>query len=115
MKISFLTPAQKELNDAVDWYNEQSTALGNEFLDELDRSLRRIAAYPQSCTEIEPELRRCLIARFPYGLIYGLEEDKIIIVAVAHLHRLPRCWSDRLKLQEVSPARAADHRKADDE
>ena len=97
MKIDFLTIAQKELADAVDWYNEQSDGLGNEFLDELDRAIRRAVAYPQSCTEIESGLRRCLIARFPYGLIYSLEEERIIVVAVAHLHRHPRYWAERLE------------------
>jgi plasmid stabilization system protein ParE len=97
MKIHFLSIAQKELNDAVDWYNEQVDGLGNEFLDELDRAIRRAVAYPQSCTEIESGLRRCIMARFPYGLIYGLEKDKIIVVAVAHLHRNPRYWADRLE------------------
>ena len=97
MKIHFLSIAQKELNDAVDWYNEQADGLGNEFLDELDRAIRRAIAYPQSCTEIESGLRRCIMARFPYGLIYGLEKDKIIVVAVAHLHRNPRYWAERLK------------------
>ena len=77
--------------------NEQADGLGNEFLDELDRAIRRAVAYPQSCTEIESGLRRCIMARFPYGLIYGLEKDKIIVVAVAHLHRNPRYWADRLE------------------
>jgi hypothetical protein len=50
MKIRFLSIAQKELNDAVDWYNEQSDGLGHEFLDalDLDRAIRRVIAYPQS-------------------------------------------------------------------
>ena len=97
MKIHFLTIAQKDLNDAVDWYNEQADGLGNEFLDELDRAIRRAVTYPQSCTEIESGLRRCIMARFPYGLIYGLEKDKIIVVAAAHLHRNPRYWADRIE------------------
>lgn len=97
MKIHFLSIAQKELNDAVDWYNEQSDGLGNEFLDELDRAIRRAVAYPQSCAEIESGLRRCIMARFPYGLIYGLDKDKMIVVAVAHSHRNPRYWADRIE------------------
>ncbi|HDQ03632.1 MAG TPA: type II toxin-antitoxin system RelE/ParE family toxin [Deltaproteobacteria bacterium] len=96
MKIEFLTIAQKELADAVDWYNEQADGLGNEFIDEMDRAIRRIAAYPKSCTEIESDLRRCIMARFPYALIYGLEKDRVIIVAIAHLHRRPRYWIERL-------------------
>jgi hypothetical protein len=70
-------------------------ALGREFLDELDRAVRRVAAFPLSCSEIEPGLRRCLMARFPYGLIYGVDQDLLVVVAVAHLHREPRYWIDR--------------------
>ncbi|MCX5885458.1 MAG: type II toxin-antitoxin system RelE/ParE family toxin [Proteobacteria bacterium] len=97
MKVRFLTLAQQELDDAVDWYNEQADGLGKEFLDELDRAVRRSVAFPLSCPEIEPGLRRCLLARFPYGLVYGLEGDTIVVVAVAHLHREPRYWADRTK------------------
>jgi hypothetical protein len=53
-------------------------------------------AFPMSCAEIEPGLRRCLLARFPYGLIYGMEDDSIVVIAVTHLHRLPRYWTDRV-------------------
>lgn len=70
MTVHFLTLAQQELDDAVAWYDQQATGPGQEFLDELDRAIRRSAAYPMSCPEIEPGLRRCLMARFPYGLIY---------------------------------------------
>jgi len=97
MKIHFLSIAEKELNDAVDWYNEQADGLGKEFLDQLDRAIRRAVTYPQSSMEIESGLRRCIIARFPYGLIYGLDKDKIIVVAVAHSHRHPRYWADRIE------------------
>ncbi|TMA93261.1 MAG: type II toxin-antitoxin system RelE/ParE family toxin [Deltaproteobacteria bacterium] len=68
MRVRFLTLAQQELDNAVAWYNDQ----------------------------IEPEIRRCLIARFPYGLIYGIDGDTIVVVAVAHLHRRPRYWIDRI-------------------
>ena len=46
--------------------------------------------------EIEPGVRRCLLARFPYGLIYGLDGEMLVVVAVAHLHREPRYWVDRI-------------------
>jgi plasmid stabilization system protein ParE len=71
MKVRFLTLAQQELDDAVAWYNEQAAGLGYDFLDEVDRAVRRTVAFPMSCPEIEPGLRRCLLARFPYGLIRG--------------------------------------------
>jgi plasmid stabilization system protein ParE len=97
MKVRFLKPAESELDDAVAWYNEQATGLGVEFLDELDRAIRRALTHPFSCLEIEPGLRRCLLARFPYGLVYGVDGDTVVIVAVAHLHREPRYWSDRIR------------------
>ncbi|HLG15764.1 MAG TPA: type II toxin-antitoxin system RelE/ParE family toxin [Blastocatellia bacterium] len=96
MRIRFLEAAQREVDDAVAWYNEREEDLGRDFLDELDRVIRRIKSFPLASTEIEPGIRRCLFARFPYGLIYGIDEDLIIVVAVSHLHRQPRYWFDRL-------------------
>ncbi len=96
MRIRFLSTARQELDDAFAWYERQSAGLGYEFLDELDRTVHRIKAYPDSCAELTPGLRRALLSRFPYGLIYGQETDTIVIVAVAHLHREPRYWIDRL-------------------
>ena len=96
MKLRFLILAQRELDDAVAWYNEQVAGLGQEFLDELDRVVRRAVTFPMSCPEIEPGVRRCLLARFPYGLIYGVDGETLVVVAVAHLHREPRYWVDRI-------------------
>lgn len=96
MKVRFLAIAQQELDDAVAWYNEQADGLGKEFLDELDRAVRRAVAFPMSSPEITSGLRRCLLARFPYGLIYGLEDDTVVVIAVAHLHRRPRYWVERI-------------------
>lgn len=97
MKISFLKLAQQEVDDAVVWYDSQLSGLGIRFLDDLDRAVRRISLYPFSCAEIESGLRRCLLTRFPYGIIYGIEANSIVVIAVAHLHREPRYWVDRIK------------------
>ncbi|MDP2156157.1 MAG: type II toxin-antitoxin system RelE/ParE family toxin [Nitrospirota bacterium] len=99
MKVRFLLPAQAEVDDAVAWYASQSQGLGTQFLDELDRVIRRIASYPLSSMEIEQDLRRCLLSRFPYGVIYGIDLKTIVVVAVAHSHRNPRYWTDRLPEQ----------------
>ncbi len=56
MKVRFLKLAQQELDDAVAWYNEQASGLGYDFLDEVDRAVRRTVAFPMSCPEIEPGL-----------------------------------------------------------
>ena len=95
MNIRFLTLAQKEVDESVRWYDEQAS-LGRDFLDELDRAVRLIKSHPLTAKEIEPEIRRCLLHRFPYALIYGIDEETIVVIAVAHLHRRPRYWSDRI-------------------
>lgn len=95
MKVRLLEPALSELNDAFVWYESQSSGLGTRFLDEFDLAVRKIAAYPLASAEIADGLRRCLLSRFPYGIIYGIDSEAIIIVAVAHLHREPRYWIGR--------------------
>lgn len=97
--IRFLRASSQELDEAVEWYSQQSSGLEMRFLDEVDKALRRISVYPYSCAEIEDGIRRCLLNRFPYGLIYGMDEEMIVIIAVAHLHRQPRYWSKRIKLR----------------
>ena len=96
MKVRFLKLAQSEADDAFAWYDSQTSGLGTQFLDDLDRTIRRIAAFPLACPEIDSDIRRCLLARFPYGIVYGVDNETIIVVAVAHLHREPRYWIDRV-------------------
>ena len=95
MKVRFLKPAQLEVDDAFVWYETQSKGLGMQFLDEFDRAIRRISAYPLANSEIDDDLRRCLLFRFPYGIIYGIDSEIIVVVAVAHQHREPEYWMDR--------------------
>lgn len=75
----------------------KSRRKGHRILDELDRVVRLVKAYPLAAIEIESEIRRCLFARFPYSLIYGIEDETIIVIAVAHSRRSPRYWADRLE------------------
>ena len=65
-------------------------------IDEVDRAVHRIAHYPESCADTGDGIRRALVSRFPYGLWYAVEQDALIVYAVAHLHRRPRCWARRI-------------------
>ena len=96
MNIRFLSLANQEVDDAVRWYEEQAEGLSRDFLDELDRIVRLVRIYPLMATEIEPEIRRFLFSRFPYSLIYGVDQETIVVIAVAHQHREPRYWADRI-------------------
>ncbi|WP_225073916.1 type II toxin-antitoxin system RelE/ParE family toxin [Desulfuromonas sp. CSMB_57] len=96
MKIVFLLPAQAELDDAFSWYEEQAVGLGYELLDEIDQALRLVVSFPELQPQMVHKVRRCLVNRFPYGIYYGLSEDTIVVVAVAHLKRKPTYWIDRM-------------------
>jgi plasmid stabilization system protein ParE len=98
MKIKFLDYAVKELDDTFEWYEAQQKNLGTQFLREFDTATKRICAYPTAYAVLSGNIRRSLIKRFPYGVLYAIEDQTIIIVAIAHLHRQPNYWLDRLKL-----------------
>ncbi|MCD6197453.1 MAG: type II toxin-antitoxin system RelE/ParE family toxin [Deltaproteobacteria bacterium] len=96
MTFSFHPAARRELNEAVDYYEDCQPGLGYEFLEEVYATIARILHYPNAWSQISRRARRCLTKRFPYGVIYQVKEDHIRIVAVAHSHRRPGYWLNRL-------------------
>jgi toxin ParE1/3/4 len=96
MRFDFLEPALDELNEAIAWYNQQRPGLGDEFADEVDKTIARILNDPTSWARISRNARRCRTNRFPYGIIYTVEEDEVLIIAVMHLSRRPGYWKGRL-------------------
>ncbi len=96
MKIRFLDIAQYELDDAIVYYNYESSGLGDEFLTEILSALNRIAQFPKAWHSSSKRTRRCQTRRFPYGVIYQYRGDEILVVAVANLHRKPEQWGDRI-------------------
>jgi plasmid stabilization system protein ParE len=98
VEIRLLKLAQHEMDDAFLYYEEQSPGLGYEFIDEIFATLKRIKLNPQSWAPFGKRTHRCLVHRFPYGIIYQIRENELLIVAIAHLHRNPEYWIDRVDL-----------------
>ena len=96
MKIRFLDIAQVELDDAVEYYNYESSGLGEQFLTEILNTLDRIAQFPKAWNISSERTRRCQTRRFPYGVIYQYLGDETLVVAIANLHRKPNYWKDRM-------------------
>ena len=96
MRIRFLEIAQIELDEAIEYYNYESPGLGEEFLTEVLNALNRIGIFPEAWHPCSKRARRCQTRRFPYGIIYQLHQDEILIVAIANLHRKPDYWKDRI-------------------
>jgi len=100
MQVSFLQPAQYELDEAVEYYNAQVPNLGQVFLLEMLASLDRLCQYPDAWHSISTNTRRCQLKRFSYGIIYSKIDSIIFVVAIAHLHRSPEYWQ-KLQLRHA--------------
>ncbi|MBF0262273.1 MAG: type II toxin-antitoxin system RelE/ParE family toxin [Magnetococcales bacterium] len=80
----------------MEFYEGVSSGLGRAFLAEVLAALELVRRYPAAWNPLSANTRRCRLRRFPYGLIYHEDGSDILIVAVAHLHRRPEYWRDRL-------------------
>jgi len=87
--------ADEELEGAALWYEERQPGLGDDFLDEVERTLRRIVANPERWRKIREENRKLNFHRFPYAIVYSVHTDVLYIKAVMHLHRRPFYWGHR--------------------
>ncbi len=94
--VVFLPPAQEEMIAAAQYYQEQSIGLGAEFLAEVERTIAAIASHPNSAPKVKQDIRRRLLKRFPFGILYIATADEIVVLAVMHLRRRPGYWQDRV-------------------
>ena len=101
MEIKFLAPAEVEFLDAISYYNMQSEGLGYEFAAEVKKTIERIIQYPEAWAKLSKRTRRCRTNRFPYGVIYQIREEALLIIAVMHLGREPQSWKSRLRSEEL--------------
>jgi len=96
MNIKFLPEAKVELDDAVAYYELQVKGLGLTFKNIAKTTIKRIATLPKAWTEIRPEIRRCIMHKFPYNVLYSIEKDTTLVIAIYHHHRNPNYWIDRM-------------------
>ena len=96
MHVEFIEPASIELDDAIEYYNLQSTGLGEKFLVEVLETIELISDFPQLWAQNTENTRKAVLRKYPFNLIYSLFEGKIYIIAVAHQNREPEYWIDRI-------------------
>lgn len=92
MKARFLSTAELELKEAMEFYETAREGLGAEFLAEVEETVILIEAHPLAWTSLSPRTRRCRTHRFPYGLFYQVRSGEILIVSVMDLRRDPKRW-----------------------
>ena|SRR2546430_948764 len=88
----FTSAALAELREATFYYERKEPGLGLEFLDEIDDTLDRILRFSRAWHPVSARSRRCRTHRFPFGLLYQIRTDEILITAVMDLRRDPHRW-----------------------
>ena len=96
MSYSFHPEAEAEFLEAINYYESCKEGLGYEFAVEVYSAVERIVTHPQAWSLMEGEVRRCQTTRFPYGVLYAVDQGGVYILAVMHLHRDPSYWQHRL-------------------
>ncbi len=84
-----------EIADAAVWYENQQSQLGDRFLVAVREAASTAASSPEMYARVRGALRRVLVHRFPYALIFRETGDELLVVACYHLHRDSGVWESR--------------------
>ena len=95
MRVTFHEEAKAEFLEAVRYYEDRVPGLGHALIDDVEQALREIPDSPSACPTIGAGIRRRILRKFPYSLLYVEEPGRIRILAVAHHRRRPGYWKDR--------------------
>ena len=93
----FHKDAETELLEAIDYYENCSSGLGYDFSIEAHATVERICSFPKAWPTLVDDIRRCQLNRFPFGILYIQEKERIYIIAVMHLNREPNYWHERIE------------------
>lgn len=96
MRVTFHEEASSDLFEAARYYEDRVQGLGHSLLEDVEHAVRDLSDSPLSSPTIGPEVRRRVVRRFPYSLLYVVETDRIVVMAVAHHKRRPGYWKSRL-------------------
>lgn len=87
--VTLLAAAERDINEAVAWYDGQRPGLGDAFVRDVGERLERIEAYPESHQVAVGRVRRAVLHGFPYSVLYRVLRDRVEVVAVLHSHADP--------------------------
>lgn len=96
LPIRLLPEANAEFAQAADWYDQKQAGLGSKFVGRLRDVLNRIAENPQGHAIVHEDVRKAVVARYPYVVLYREEDGEVIVIAVFHTARDPSSWRSRI-------------------
>ena len=96
MRYEFHPEALQEYDDAGHYYAQKEPGLDLQFIIAVENAIQSLTENPLRCRRFDEDVRRCLTRLFPYAILYTIETDYILIVAVAHCSREPGYWKHRV-------------------
>jgi len=96
MNLRFHKDAKFEFKESITYYHKINASLGLDFITEVQLTLNRIKVYPDAWAVLDGNIRRALVNRFPFGILYTINKSEIYIIAVMNLHRIPTYWEGRI-------------------
>ncbi|MGF1601613.1 MAG: type II toxin-antitoxin system RelE/ParE family toxin [Thermosynechococcaceae cyanobacterium] len=96
MKYVFHPEALTEYAEAVQYYARRRAEMAQVFINAVEDAVYRIRESPERHVAIDEDVRRCMTRKFPYGVLYTIEQDHILILAVMHCSREPGYWKNRM-------------------
>lgn len=94
-RVAFHPAARAEFDAAADFYEEQATGLGTDFIDEVEHAVDWVLRHPEAGTPVGGPIRRWLVRRFPFAILYQGDRQPLRVIAVMHLRRRPGYWRSR--------------------
>jgi len=95
-EISFLEDADLDIEETYIWYETLSLGLGKRFFDNIQNTIEYIITNPYMFQVVYKRIRRALVNKFPYGIYYIVENEKVIIIGILHFHRHSSSWEKRI-------------------
>lgn len=97
MRHEFHPAALTEFEDAARFYADCQVGLEVRFMACVEAALNQISNAPTRSRVFEEDVRRCLVQVFPYAVLYSIESDYVLIIAVMHCSREPGYWQHRIR------------------
>ena len=110
MKLVYLAAAEEEIAAVVRRYELASPGLGDKFLETVESGVELLKMHHfagKSLFDDYPDVREFVIGRFPFTLVYQVEQDQLSILAVTHHSRSPDYWQSRIQEESANYAAAA--------
>ncbi len=85
LPVLFRPEAEAELTEAWVWYEARREGLGAEFATCVEAAIAQASRLPEGNARVHGEVRRVLLRRFPHAVFYLVEDEALLVLAVAHV------------------------------